>query len=515
METIEQWKRFEITLDGPTNGNPYTDVNVFAVFTNRNHEHKVRGFYNGDGTYKIRYMPQDTGEWFYKTNSNSPELNNKQGQFNVKPATEGNHGPVIVKNKTSFSYADGTPYTPVGTTAYAWAWQPENVQNDTLNTLKKTDFNKIRMTVFPKYYNYNTQEPSMYPFKGNHPQTHHPYTTDDWWVKKEDIKFDFTQFNPKWFEHLEKQIDELDKLGIEADLILFHPYDHWGFARMGMENNKRYLKYIVARLASFKNVWWSMANEYDLMDDYKQIRLGEWDDLCKVVYFEDPSQHLLSIHNYYNPPIHHLKTNNWYDYSKPWITHISVQNYSYYMAVQWQEEYKKPVIFDEFRYEGNIEMGWGNRSAEGEVDGFWKLMSHGAYGTHGETLLDKPQTDRPIWWAHGGKLHGESYKRIGFMRKLFEANNLTDIVPIGIDTPDWELYAGASRDNKHIVIYFGDSQPRFENIPFLPNNEKYSAKLINAWSMTQKPFKDELDSTTWFELPKEKYQALILTLKED
>ena len=67
-----------------------------------------------------------------------------------------------------------------------------------------------------------------------------------------------------------------------ADLILFHPYDgvpleasegHWGFdclgghdpLRYGPANDEHYLRYAVARLASFSNVWWSLANEWDLI----------------------------------------------------------------------------------------------------------------------------------------------------------------------------------------------------------------------------------------------------------
>lgn len=71
------------------------------------------------------------------------------------------------------------------------------------------------------------------------------------------------------FQHLEKRIDQLNRLGIEADLILFHPYDkgRWGFDAMSNEVNVRYIKYITARLASFRNVWWSMANEWDYVSE--------------------------------------------------------------------------------------------------------------------------------------------------------------------------------------------------------------------------------------------------------
>lgn len=77
---------------------------------------------------------------------------------------------------------------------------------------------------------------------------------------------------------MEKRIDQLNRLGIEADLILFHPYDkgRWGFDAMSNEVNVRYIKYITARLASFRNVWWSMANEWDYVkaktvDDWKLL----------------------------------------------------------------------------------------------------------------------------------------------------------------------------------------------------------------------------------------------------
>ncbi len=72
------------------------------------------------------------------------------------------------------------------------------------------------------------------------------------------------------------------KLGIEADIILFHPYDkgRWGFDNMPMEINLKYIEYITARLASFRNVWWSIANEWDLV---KTKTHSDWDVLAKAV----------------------------------------------------------------------------------------------------------------------------------------------------------------------------------------------------------------------------------------
>src|SRR6185436_19095969 len=190
-----------------------------------------------------------------------------------------NHGPVHVAHTYHFAYADGTPYKQLGTTCYVWTHQDEALQEQTLKTLAASPFNKIRFCVFPKRYQWNTNDPSLYPFAGQ------PLKA-----------WDFTRFNPKFFQHFERRVLDLQKLGIEADIILFHPYDdgRWGFDRMPAEVDDRYLHYVVARLAAFRNVWWSLANEWDFMKEKKEsdfVRFGE------IVSHDDPYHRLLGNHN--------------------------------------------------------------------------------------------------------------------------------------------------------------------------------------------------------------------------
>ena len=78
-------------------------------------------------------------------------------------ALAGAHGPVRVRNTHHFAYADGTPFFPFGTTCYAWMHQSEELQQQTLESLRNAPFNKIRMCVFPKSYQYNHNEPALYP----------------------------------------------------------------------------------------------------------------------------------------------------------------------------------------------------------------------------------------------------------------------------------------------------------------------------------------------------------------
>ena len=44
--------------------------------------------------------------------------------------------------------------------------------------------------------------------------------------------WDFTHFKPEYFRSIEDCIIKLRELHIEADIILFHPYDRWGFSML-------------------------------------------------------------------------------------------------------------------------------------------------------------------------------------------------------------------------------------------------------------------------------------------
>src|SRR5437899_2237874 len=204
-DAVEQWGTFELTLAGPAAANPFVDVQLTAVVAQADHRTVATGFYDGQGAYKVRFMPDRTGEWHYVTRSNVPALNDKSGTFICEKPSAGNHGPVRVRNTYHFAYADGTPYFPVGTTSYAWNHQGDALEKQTLATLKQGPFNKLRFCVFPKHYAYNQNEPPLYPFE----QKTSGINTEARW--------DFTRFDPAFFQHLERRIADLRELGVQAD----------------------------------------------------------------------------------------------------------------------------------------------------------------------------------------------------------------------------------------------------------------------------------------------------------
>src|SRR5438128_2614573 len=91
QDSVPMWEVLEITLSGPSSGNPFTDVQLAASFALGNRTVQVEGFYDGSGMYKIRFMPDSLGAWTYTTSSNSPALSGKSGSFTCVAADPGAH----------------------------------------------------------------------------------------------------------------------------------------------------------------------------------------------------------------------------------------------------------------------------------------------------------------------------------------------------------------------------------------------------------------------------------------
>jgi hypothetical protein len=472
-ERVEQWGIFEVALHGPSAGNPFTEVDLSARFSRGDEAVVVPGYYDGDGLYRIRFMPERRGAWRYETKSNRAELDGQAGRFDVVEPPAGNHGPVRVRNVFHFAYADGTPYAPVGTTCYAWTHQGDTLEEQTLATLSRSPFNKLRMCVFPKHYAYNQNEPEFYPFAGTPPR--------DW---------DSTRPDPAFFRHLERRIGELRDLGIEADLILFHPYDggHWGFDRMEPAADDRYLRYLIARLAAYRNVWWSLANEFDFM---KEKTDPDWDRFFRIVRESDPYGHLRSIHN----------GTRLYNHTQPWVTHASIQNGSavadFGRAGLYRDVYRKPIVLDEVKYEGDIPQRWGDLSAEEMVHRFWQGTVAGTYVGHGETYL---RPDDILWWSKGGVLRGQSPPRIAFLRTILKEGPAEGLEPID----KWQEPRIAGKKGEYYLIYLGKETPTewAFALPRAGLNDPLTLRVevIDTWDMTITP----LDGTFEVE-PRDNY----------
>lgn len=451
--TVERWGLFELDLPGPAAGNPYLDVQWSATFRQGDRAITVPGFWDGGGSYKARFSPPDTGEWRYETRSTTPELDGRTGTVTAAEPTGRNHGPVEVFDTFYLRHADGTPFHQFGTTCYAWTHQPKALQEQTLETLAASPFNKIRFCVFPKSFEYNANEPESFAF-----------------AKTEAGEFDFSRPDPAFWRAFEGRILDLQRLGIEADIILWHPYDRWGFARMSDAEDDRYLRYCIARLGAFRNVWWSLANEFDFLTNQRRGQRGnkqweDWDRFFEILEREDPHRRLRSIHN----------GKKWYDHTKPWVTHASLQTSDMNAGVRVREQYRKPVIYDECRYEGDIPKGWGNLDAPTMARYFWLGTLSGCYVGHGETYAHPEDL---LWWSKGGVLRGESPERIGWLKdQMAQAPEFHELQPLGDDQGRFVL----AKPGAYYLVYCVEAKP--ETIE-LAGERPYTVEIIDPWKMT-------------------------------
>lgn len=103
-------------------------------------------------------------------------------------------------------------------------------------------------------------------------------------------RYDFGTPNVKLFQRLDEAVARLRGLKIQADIILFHPYDadNWGFSYMSRVQDEKYIRYVTARLGAFSNVWWSAANEYNLFRSGYKAKKSGWQRILSCIRENDP-----------------------------------------------------------------------------------------------------------------------------------------------------------------------------------------------------------------------------------
>ena len=317
---MKQYETFELRFGGEALPDAWAQIDLTATFSCAQESLTVKGFYDGEsdgrGVYVVRFLPQYAGVYRYQVRG----AVTAEGEIVCEASSPEAHG-IVRAVGTHFAFADGAPYIPFGTTVYALISQDDALVEQTLQSLAAAPFNKLRLCVFPKDYDYNHNEPPLYAF-----------------ARREDGSWDTSRPSIAFYQRLERILRRIAALGIQLDLILFHPYDRWGFAAMPQADNFRYLDYLLRRLSAMPEIWWSLANEYDLCMPKKT--LADWEALEAFVASCDPYHHLLSCHNCFC----------FWDFKRKDVTHASIQTRVLTEIPRYLREYGKPVVIDECCY---------------------------------------------------------------------------------------------------------------------------------------------------------------------
>ena len=101
----------------------------------------------------------------------------------------------------------------------------------------------------------------------------------------------------------------------------------WGYPDMNAkcphpEHNwcdRLYIKYIVARIGAFSNVWWTITSEWQSLESEGVKYKSDWLELGTLLSEEDKHHREASIHGTGWPK------RPYYSHGEDWITHISLQ----------------------------------------------------------------------------------------------------------------------------------------------------------------------------------------------
>lgn len=454
----------ELVFSGPDRMIPVDRTPLTVAFS---HEAggivTVPGFWDGGSRYLVRFAPEVEGRWSWLSTSADASLDGHVGDFEVGPPSA--RGPVRAAETFHFAHADGTAFRPVGTTVYNWLHQADALVAETVAAIADAGFNKLRFMVFPQAGGHIAHQPELLPFERD--------AAGAWDVTRPVIPF---------FRRLDDAVRALQGRGIEADVLIFNAYDggHFDLDGLTEEQDAIYLRYLIARLSAFSNVWWSLCNEFDILTDRPADR---WDRMGELLRAEDPHDHLRSIHNWME--LH--------DHNQPWVTHASIQNGSatteFGRASLYRDVYRKPIVLDEIKYEGDIADRWGRLSGEELVHQFWIATVAGCYASHGESfLLDNGS----LHMVQGGPLRGSSPARLGFLRGI-----LDEVPAAGLDPIDkWDdpaYQAGIPR--RQYVEYLGRTDATAWTFRLAQGNtgerleegDAFEVDVIDTWAMTVTP----------------------------
>ena len=452
----------ELSFNGPATALPASTVAplVAHVVHESGETMTVPGFWDGGQNYRVRIAAARLGQWSWSIESAAAELSGASGEFTV---TESDHpGPVRVANMFHFAHADGSPHWHLGTTVYNYLHQSDELIAETLDSIADAGFTKLRFMVFPQAGAHVAHIPTLLPFE-----------------RDADGRFDVSRPIPEFFHRLDAVVEALGARGMQADVLIVNAYDNGrvGLDALSEDDDAIYLRYLVARLSAYPHVWWSLCNEFDLM----KRPWSRWDAMGELLREVDPYDRLRSIHNWIEL----------FDHNRPWITHASIQNAlapaGFGRAVLYRDAYRKPIVLDEFKYEGDAAERWGNLSAAEFVHRFWITVVSGCHGTHGESYL---KANDSFHMVEGGTLQGESPARLRFM-----LDTLRSLTVAGLDPIDkWDdpaFVAGVAR--QQYVQYLGRSAPG-EWVFRLPQGntgdrlepgDAFTVAIIDTWNMTR------------------------------
>lgn len=150
--------------------------------------------------------------------------------------------------------------------------------------------------------------------------------------------------------------------------------------------------------------------------------------------------------------------------------------------MELKAKYNKPVINDEYQYEGNVRDDWGNSTGELTVFRHWLTAMAGGYGTHGE-VFRSDENNRDLFWSYGGTLIGESGPRLKYMKEILMSCPWQQMERNYVDT-DGQHYFSLTRNQEEYILFSRCDLPGkgYWFGPYDGSEPEYDATVYYVWN---------------------------------
>lgn len=318
LDEVERFGIFEKSFaDAGTYRNPYEDVTATVTWVQPDGQIlEMPLFWDGGDAWKMRFSPDEVGDWSWSIRSNDAGLDGQSGTMSVV-ASDNRGGIQAMENYPyHFQYEDGTPFYWFGDTNWrAGKNDPaENLDRDAVfhyvDTRASQGFNYV-------HANFGGGSQGA----GNDGGTHWIGTPGE-------------QINPAYFQEIDTRVEYMNSKGITVGFML-----EWaqGWDDYPEADRLRYADYIAARYSGY-NVVFIVSGEYN-----ETLNGTAYRNIAQELAASDPHDRMMAIH----------ATNTVESFANdPWMSFGDYQQiYSNLHArILQSRDHDKPVVNSEYAY---------------------------------------------------------------------------------------------------------------------------------------------------------------------
>ena len=264
--------------------NPYLETGASVVLIGPDGEKRTTAlFWDGGMSWKLRFAPDQEGQWQWQTESDDEGLNGQSGSFEVIASDLRGGIKAMDDHPLHFQYQNGDPMWFVGDTAWSLVTDSEEKKHDRkaaeyyLDRRAEQGFNVV----------------------------HTMMISEAGWGNNGGDAFDDLQaekINPAYWQEADERIAYANQKGITVGLVLAwgdkgrNPNDWREFP--SQDARERYAKYMAARYGAF-NVYFILAGEWnaDIRNGVSEAQArAYYNAIGQVVSDVDAHGRLVGIH---------------------------------------------------------------------------------------------------------------------------------------------------------------------------------------------------------------------------